>query len=306
MGDEIKEKIIQSICAMNCDKLKMLLDDQGSYLNSNKNIFIEKLDFFFSIINENIIKSENRNILLAYKGYCNNKDCENIGLDGYSFTSIEGGPRLELIFYENDIFQCENFSLDETIDVSTFKYRIKLYDHEKIGFKPTNTFNLKLKNCQDALNELDLFTSRVEHIDFIKKWIIKNQSVYISTFNDIKHPVFEYFQEVYANFNDLIAYSNKSSEAKSAIDNFKIIEPNDIHKQLHWLKIYYYLSMEYLPEIAIENNLFTLYSLKIDSEELAILIEFKNIYTKFYQSLEDMFEQKYPNFINFNDKECPF
>jgi hypothetical protein len=303
-----KEQIIQSICSMDIESLNVLLDESEIYINTRKSTFIEKLRDTFLVMNVDAVETENK--LVAYKGYCANNECPNCGMEGVSFTSKNGGVRFDLIISDVDgkiaIYQCHDIITYEVVTQNTFKYEIQLYEHEKIGFVPTNEFSTIESNCQDQLDQLNLFEDRIEDLEFIKIWINKNNSLYDSLYKEINHPVFEFFQDVYSTLNDLIIYSQQGEIAHQAVTEFSKFSQDDVQIQLEWLKQYINIAIGLFPEIVIEDHYFKMFSLKIESKELRNLVEFKSIFDHLYSVLGDEFYQAYPDTHRIDISNCGF
>jgi hypothetical protein len=303
-----KEQIIQSICSMDIESLNDLLDVSEIYINTRKSTFIEKLRDTFSVMNIDFVETDNT--LVSYKGYCSNKECLECGMEGVSFTSKNGGARIDLTFSEVngkiEIYQCNDFITYEEVIQNTFKYEIQLYEHEKIGFVPTSEFSIIESNCQNQLDQLNLFEDRIEDLEFIKTWINKNNSLYESLYKEINHPVFEYFQDVYSTLNDLIIYSQQGELALQAVTEFSKFSQDDVQIQLEWLKQYINIAIDLFPEIVIEDHYFKMFSLKIESKELRNLVEFKSIFDHLYSVLGDKFYQAYPDTHRIDISNCGF
>ncbi len=302
------EQIIQSICSMDIESLNDLLDESEIYINTRKSTFIEKLRDTFSVMNIDSVETDNT--LVSYKGYCANKECLECGMEGVSFTSKNGRVRFDLIISDVDgkieIYQCNDIITYEEVTQNTFKYEIQLYEHEKIGFLPTNEFSIIESNCQNQLDQLNLFEDRIEDLEFIKIWINKNNSLYDSLHTEVKHPVFEYFQGIYSTLNDLIIYSQQGEIALKAIIEFSRFSQDDVQIQLEWLKQYINIAIDLFPEIIVEDNYFKMFSLKIESKELRNLVEFKSIFDNLYAVLGDKFYEAYPDTHRIDISNCGF
>ena len=130
-----KEAIIKYIKEMNTDMLSLILDDDRSYMDTSKEIFLEKLDKVFSDCKFREVEEFSE----VCKGRCAG-DCSNKDTKGYRFLNEKVGG-LDLLFEEEnddiiDICYCSRFEVEDTAKTNYSLY-MKVYDDEKVDFFPT-------------------------------------------------------------------------------------------------------------------------------------------------------------------------
>jgi len=100
---------------MNSKALKLILEDNVSYQDTTKTIFLEKLNEVF----KEFKKEDNK--LIAYQGKCNSNECSNKNKNGFSFVGNKSGRYINFIIEENengtvkDLYTCSVFCTDENV-----------------------------------------------------------------------------------------------------------------------------------------------------------------------------------------------
>ena len=101
-----KEAIIQYFSSMDLGMLELLLDENRTYQDASKEIFLEKVGSAFEEF-----KSNGDTYLTPAKGKCDSTSCNNNGCSGFAFIGNNSNKSLPLIFEENesdyvDIYFC--------------------------------------------------------------------------------------------------------------------------------------------------------------------------------------------------------
>lgn len=149
-----KEFIISCFEKIDIDTLELLLDSSRTYQEATKEMFLKKLKIAFDRF-----KSEYNTELKAFRGKCVSKECPNTGCSGYSFAGNNTDNHLDLIFSEteddfSDIHDCVHFKPDDLPEDQNYLILIDILEDEKADFKPSIEFQIKLKKCMDACEEL--------------------------------------------------------------------------------------------------------------------------------------------------------
>ena len=153
-----KTNLVSAISEMDIKALELILEDNISYQDTTKTIFLEKLDEVF-----NEFKKED-NKLIAYQGKCNSDECTNKNKNGISFVGNKSGRYINFVIEENengtakDLYTCYDFCTDDKIiDENKRKLDISVYKDEKVNFIPTSTYNFINKKSISAINEIQQF-----------------------------------------------------------------------------------------------------------------------------------------------------
>ncbi len=96
---------------MDISMLKMVLDDDHTYQDFDKKVFLKKLGYVFTTLEE-----AGNTYLNRYAGFCNSEEC-NFKCKGYSFVGNVTQDYMDVIFdvRENrvfDIYECDQFKCE--------------------------------------------------------------------------------------------------------------------------------------------------------------------------------------------------
>lgn len=289
-----KQLILESFQNMNLSMLDVLLDDSRTYQNVVKNVFIEKLDTVFTRL-----KDKGDTHLLAFKGVCISKECDNKGCAGYSFIGNNSKQHIDLIFDElsedvNDIYQCFTFDrIDKSIvteDLISFNIKFD----EKADFKPSIEFLIKSNKCESAYNELLKYKDRIIDKDVYIPWLKKYYELYKSF--DLP-PLFyrdqNNFHSLYYKITDLKNYLKVSNLAEEAVETFKTTINIDENYLLKWLTkfeqtgdkltLFWYFDIEL--EQKEQCDYFTVNGLKIATFDFLFIAKFKCLFEDHYWNM---------------------
>ena len=130
-----KKEIIKAFENLDADMLDILLNDNQSYMDVTKEMFVEELRQYFKR-NKSDYKSEN--YFKAYPGQCTK--C-NKGKTGYSFINSQNECYMSFLFEENeedftDIYKCSSFDTYEK-EIENEWGGIFFYDDDNVSYLPT-------------------------------------------------------------------------------------------------------------------------------------------------------------------------
>lgn len=105
------DAVLYFLQRLDIDMVSRVLEENRTYQNFAKPLFIKKLD---AALDEFIEAGDT--YLNRHKGYCNSKSC-NYKCEGYSFIGNNSSNYFDLIFdvqdgVVNDIYECINFKCD--------------------------------------------------------------------------------------------------------------------------------------------------------------------------------------------------
>ena len=140
--------LVNAISEMDSKSLELILEDNVSYQDTTKTIFLKKLEDVFKEF-----KKEDKK-LIAYQGKCNSSECSNKIKIGFSFVGNKSGRYINFIIEENedgslkDIYSCSVFCTAEKINILK-----KDYINIELLNKKNEAQNISVTH--EKLNELD-------------------------------------------------------------------------------------------------------------------------------------------------------
>jgi hypothetical protein len=257
-----KTYLINAISSMNSKELDLILEDEVSYQDTSKTIFLEKLEEVFKEF-----ETED-DLLIPYEGKCNSNECSNRNKKGISFVGNKSGRYINFIFEENednsikDIYTCYDFCTEkEVIDVNKRKLEITVFKDEKVNFTPTPTYTTQKNKSINALNEIKQFNDREIASDEIIAWVKDYEDLYNSmNWKSIFYKHQYSFYWLYHHINEIYEFLMIEEDAEIAIDEFKSVDLTNEIDLLKWLVKYellYYKLIVLHTTIVTEESLQT-------------------------------------------------
>lgn len=291
--------LINAISEMNSKALELILEDNVSYQDTTKTIFLQKLKEVFTDFQKEDSK------LIPYEGKCNSGECTNKNKKGIAFVGNKSGRYINFIIEEKedgtvkDIYTCSVFCTNENvINENKRKLDITVYNDEKVNFKPSSSYNYLKNKSITALNEIkqlnDCEISKEEIITWIKSYEeLYNSMNWINNF--YKHHYSFYW--LYYHINEIYKFLIIENEANIAIDEYKFINLNNEIDLLNWLVKYEHLYYELL---LLCTNIVTEESLQTGNSILHkdYNIYFKTDILKNCIELEELIDKHYNEKLN--------
>ena len=243
LQEESLLSLLEAISSMSCESLELILDDNWYYDSTSKSIYIQKLREIFDEF-----KKED-DFLNSHKGNCNSDGCKNFNKKGYSFIGNKSGRYVNFLIElkENgaikNIHNCINFCTNEKfIDETKKQIDFRIYQDEKLNFKPTEDFTIAKNESIIALNELKNFQDKSLPKNELIKWVEKYENLKRSfSGKDLFYKNQKLFWSCFDNIKEIYDFIQKEGNIVIAIDKFKSIELNDDSKLLEWYSDYNYL-----------------------------------------------------------------
>lgn len=241
-----KTNLVSAISEMNIKALELILEDNISYQDTTKSIFLKKLEDVF----KEFKKEDNK--LIAYQGKCNSTECSNKNKNGFSFVGNISGRYINFIIEENedgsvkDIYTCSVFCTDENvINENKRKLDITVYKDEQVNFTPTSTYNFINNKSISAINDIKQFNDCEISKEEIITWIKNYEELYnsLNWTNNFYRNHYSFYW-LYYHINEIYKFLIIENEAKTAIDEFKSIDLNNEIDLLKWLVQYEHLYYE--------------------------------------------------------------
>lgn len=213
------QQILKAIKNIDFTALEKLLDDDKSYMDVPKQLFIERLQF--SIKEQSCLGfSGYDNIVKGKCGVCNK------GCDAYSFQS-EGNPSLNLFFeteseHIEDIYLCCDFVHDIEADHCI---KFFFYKEETARFIPGENYLIDKQKTERAVAEFKKLTAHnFVDIEDLVYWDEKYKDLTdIFGWNDLYHP-YKYlneFDDICRDLRDFVEFYNTGKTAKEAMTEYK-------------------------------------------------------------------------------------
>lgn len=299
-----KEAIIKSIFEMNTEMLSLLLDDNRSYMDVPKEIFIEKLkETFESLENQNINKFSK-----VLKGRCGG-DCNN-GCGGYSFLTSDN-QSLDLIFEEEnndikDLYTCTTFVNEEVIEDKNEIY-IYIYDDEKTNYVPSER-ELALQNqIKTIYAEFNQFKNNVTDIYDFCDWNLTVNKLFdeIDPFERLNLKFIQPLSTLVGKnswFHNLISLYPFATKAMEEF--YKLKSSNEI-ELIKWVLKYEENELSYGNYEKVkdwEQNNLILHSLDkrivLDCTGYEHSLKFSVTHSKYYWELHEKYQITHEQFVN--------
>ena len=238
--------LINAISEMDCKAIELILEDNVSYQDTTKSIFLQKLKEVFT----DFQKEDNK--LIPYEGKCISDKCTNKNKKGIAFVGNKSGRYINFIIEQNedstvkDIYTCSGFFTNENvIDENKRKLDISVYNDEKVNFTPSSSYNYLKNKSITALNEIKQLNNCEISKEEIITWIKSYEELYNSMNwinNFYKHHYSFYW--LYYHINEIYKFLIIENEAKIAINEFKYINLDNEIDLLKWLVKYEHLYYE--------------------------------------------------------------
>lgn len=252
--------LVNAISEMDIKALELILEDNVSYQDTTKSIFIAKLDEVFLEFK----KEDNK--LIAYRGKCNSNECPNKNKNGISFIGNISGRYINFIIEENedgsvkDIYSCYDFCTDKKIiDENKRQLRITVYKDEKVDFKPSSYYISSNNKSLSAINYLAQFNNSEISKDQIIYWVEQYEEFYNSLdWFDLLYKNLSPFHSCFYHIKETYEFILLEEEAAIALEQFKSIDLEEEIQILSWLVAYEYLHHKLIllhPNIVSEDSL---------------------------------------------------
>jgi hypothetical protein len=289
-----KNLILDSFCKMNIGMLSVLLDDDKTYDDAEKEVFLAKMEIIFEQF-----RNDGDSELIPSRGNCGSKKCSSAGCSGYAFEGNLSGMFMALIFKETeedvtDIFQCSQFETPTEIGDEQLTYYIQ--EDERTDFTPPLDYWTKRQRCQEAFDELNAFKNEVLHKDIYLPWLRKYASLYKATSGlENRYAAYDVFHSLYFNFKELAEFLELSASTEQAVEEFRVLQYED--EVLLWLSKYETLGTQltFFSSLRYENDTddiiipFTVDSFTIDPIDFLYLYRFTFLFDHNYYPMLDKY-----------------
>lgn len=300
MSKTKKEIIIEAFERMDMNMLEVVLDDNKTYQEATKEIFLKKLASAFQEIKDKNVVS-----LKAHKGFCNSDECPNKGCNGYAFVDDVSKQYISLIFDEteddvSDIYNCNTFKTTEEDAFLSEDNRVyfSVRQDEESSFSPTVDYLITNQKCSDAIEELNQYKDTIIGKEIIKGLVHKYRD--LKKFFDLP-PIYyttqKEFYFLYCAIDELYSFTRNEHTSRMAFDEYHKEAEIDEKFLLFWaskyeetgnnLTLFLYDGIDY--EHPDNNEFFDVRGYKILTKDFENLIKFKGLHDSIYWDLLDKY-----------------
>ena len=238
--------LINAISEMDIKALELILEDNVSYQDTTKTIFLLKLKEVFT----DFQKEDNK--LIPYEGKCNSDECTNKNKKGIAFVGNKSGRYINFIIEENengsvkDIYRCSDFCTNKNaVDENKKQLSFTVFKDEKVNFNPTPAYTFSNNKSISAINELKRFNDTEISKEQIITWVkdyeeTNNLMTWVNMFYKDQSPFYNCYQHVRKIYQFIII----EEEASFALEEFKSVNLNEEIQLLKWLVKFEHLYYE--------------------------------------------------------------
>lgn len=312
-----KETIVKAITEMDMVSLNLILDENLTYQDASKEMFLSKLEEIFYEF------KKNNDTLQSYSGRCDSKDCSNHNKNGMLFCGRNSGKYFNVIIEEDenenvkDLYYCNVFkcNFEDKANKKGKSLEILVYEDEKANFKPSSHYNYinstSLKAIADLNNFKNKTISKYELMDWLKEYADFYSSNPIFNFrykNEHKFSNYYYRAKV---LNEYLILEDDCAKAMRLYDT--LLEDNEMNL-LKWLAEHEHLKnamILFYPEYADEKTgelkkviVNEALNISIDKVYLKNCIRFQDVIDTHYYVLFDKYKveiEEKENFTPFGD-----
>lgn len=244
-----KDLIISAFENLDASALDNLLNDNQTYQDVSKLLFVERYREYF----QNLIEDES--VICDFKAFSGKCEGCSKGKTGYSFVNSEGICFGEFVFVEDendfsDIYVCHNFSSSNE-DILDNYNGITFCDDEKVGYKLTFDELIEKDFCIKAINEIENEQKKnnILSLDFIKDWQRKYHPYYgeIKIFDTKNYSFISLVKNYLGSIGNALSFINLSDKASLYLELYqdKLFEDNEA--KVMWMLA----CMEDIPDVNI-------------------------------------------------------
>jgi len=309
--------LINAISEMNSKALELILEDNVSYQDTTKSIFLQKLKEIF----KDFQKEDNK--LIPYEGKCNSDKCTNKNKKGIAFVGNKSGRYINFIIEENedgsvkDIYNCYDFCTNEkAVDENKRQLSFTVYKDEKINFKPSSYYISSNKKSISAINYLTQFNNTEISKYQIITWVKQYEEFYNSLdWFDLSYKNISPFESCFYHIKGIYDFILLEEESAIALEEFKSVNLEEEIQILKWLVKFEYLYYKLVllhPNIVSEENLksgkiilYKDFNVYFKTEILQNCINLQELFDKYYyeklNKYNTLSQEEQENQIPFDD-----
>lgn len=232
-----KEQIITAFENLDADALEKLLDDNITYQDVPKKLFVDRYREYF----QNFIEDEEVICdFKAYPGKCNG--CSK-GIKGYSFVNSQDTCYAELLFIEGDddfldIYSCSDFD-STNLEISDCYGGLSFCDDEKVGYMLTFDELVEKEFCLNAIQEIEneIKKCKILPLEFIIAWQKKYHPYYgeLKFFERKNFSFVSLMQNYLGSIRNALNFIELSQKSRHYLDLFEDKVFEDEEAKIMWM-----------------------------------------------------------------------
>ena len=282
-----KEAFLKYLQRMDIEMLEIILDDSIIYFGASKKVFLEKLSYIF-----NQVKLGGGKGYLRIKQHKKQTDTYYLLLQIFRYANkfiIEEKEGNIIKIYGTKI----KTSKDDIENLSPLE--IYFGDDEKIEFKPSNEYVMKIYRCTNAYEELVNDKIQILTREDISQWLKKHTLLY----EEVKEEylLFKYndFRSLFFMFDYLLEELQNYNEVKMALKSFTDSNVNSLHQ---WLVDYNRLAFcrvlsfeSSFSDIDVANKTLKYNyrsNIYFKGDDFLAIVKFNELYHKYYDSYQSV------------------
>lgn len=295
-----RKTVVKAITEIDLESLTLILDDSITYQDTTKEIFLSKINELF----EELRKTNTK--LLAFNGKCNSVHCPNLNKKGMLFCGNTTGKHFNLIIEEDDndnisdLYYCHDFVCESKGESkkSGKSLSIKIFEDEKVDFKPSSHYDYINTTSLKALADLQQFKDKSISKNDLQLWHDRYFDFYDSmVIYRLKYKYQDEFYHCFYRIHHLVKYLILEDNCTKAMQLFDSILIEDEMNLLKWLAEHEDLKDDFIlfsPDYVDENTVELKYIIVNNALDISISTDYLKNGIRF----KDIVESHYYEFLN--------
>ena len=283
-----KQQIITAFENLDADALEQLLDDNKTYEDVPKKLFVDRYREYFQNL------KDDEELICDFKAFPGKCNLCSKGKKGYSFVNSQNICYAKLLFIEVeddflDIYSCSDFDSSNK-DISDCYGGISFCDDEKVGFMLSFDDLVEKDFCITAVKEIEdkINENKILPLEFIKDWRNKYNPVYgdLNIFERKNYSFINLVKNYLGSIRNAVNFIELSKKATLYIDLFKDPVFQDDEAIMMWM----FACIEDIPDVKLYLHA------KVNKAENYIAFGKVNVdlsYMQDYLDLQEIFRQHY-------------
>lgn len=197
------QNMMNAICNMDVEGLKMALPDDELYFEMSKNTFLDKISQIFDDL-----KIRGNTCFSVHPGHCKSSICSNKGCNGFAFVSDFTKEHISIVIhYKEGIFDdwshCHNMSTNTIILDDEKNIKIQVWNEDRRDFEASDDFLQTISDVKQAKILLsELSNPAINKASFIL-WLNRYENQFLNSFY-FRNYKFKYFRS-FSSFGQLFS-----------------------------------------------------------------------------------------------------
>lgn len=242
--NKITTAVIKYFSEMNIDMLSTILDDNKTYQDATKEVFLARVETLFQKF-----KNAGDTFLKVYDGNCCSNACPNSGYPGFNLVGNKSLNSTTFVYEEDaddlkDLLICYEFKIRGK-EILTNKFlSFSFFKDEEAAFKPSVEYLILFQRAEIAVEEIISLEENFLSTDDIIHWQNKHFELYEDILEGIQDAIYKkavYFTNLYFFIIRLMKYLNLTKKIKIQNTTYKnsnqITYTNDLVLTVHGFEL---------------------------------------------------------------------